>query len=281
MIIVADSGSTKTDWVLGDVSVGTKGINPVRDTKEEILRVISTELVPRLCLLFSNNGANLPIDEIYFYGAGCIDPYSQIVHDALQTHFPNTEIHVYSDMLGAARGLCGNQEGIACILGTGSNSCLCNGGEIMQNTSPLGYILGDEGSGAVLGRIFLSEMLKGNLKELWPRFQMNYHLEVTDIINHVYRQPQPNRFLASIVPFIADHKHNPKVRKMLVTEFTRFLQRNVLPYGRPDLPINFAGGVASNFCDEIALACQKCSLRMGNIIDRPGYNLWKYHRNVF
>jgi N-acetylglucosamine kinase-like BadF-type ATPase len=281
MIIVADSGSTKTDWVLGDVSVGTKGINPVRDTKEEILRVISTELVPRLCLLFSNNGANLPIDEIYFYGAGCIDPYSQTVHDALQTHFPNTEIHVYSDMLGAARGLCENQEGIACILGTGSNSCLCQGGEIQQNISPLGYILGDEGSGAVLGRLFLSEMLKGDLKELWQRFQWNYHLETTDIINHVYRQPQPNRFLASIVPFIKDHSYNPKVKKLLVAEFTRFLQRNVVPYGRPDLPVNFAGGVAYNFQAEIALACRKCSLQMGKIIDRPGYNLWKYHRNVF
>ena len=281
MIIVADSGSTKTDWVLGDVSVDTKGINPVRDTKEEILRVISTELVPKISFLSSNNGANLPIDEIYFYGAGCIDPYSQTVHDALQTHFPNTEIHVYSDMLGAARSLCGNQEGIACILGTGSNSCLCQGGEIQQNISPLGYILGDEGSGAVLGRLFLSEMLKGDLKELWQRFQWNYHLETTDIINHVYRQPQPNRFLASIVPFIKDHSYNPKVKKLLVTEFTRFLQRNVLPYGRPDLPVNFAGGVAYNFQAEIALACRKCSLQMGKIIDRPGYNLWKYHRNVF
>jgi N-acetylglucosamine kinase-like BadF-type ATPase len=263
------------------VSVGTKGINPVRDTKEEILRVISTELVPKISFLSSNNGANLPIDEIYFYGAGCIDPYSQTVHDALQTHFPNTEIHVYSDMLGAARGLCGNQEGIACILGTGSNSCLCQGGEIQQNISPLGYILGDEGSGAVLGRLFLSEMLKGDLKELWQRFQWNYHLETTDIINHVYRQPQPNRFLASIVPFIKDHSYNPKVKKLLVAEFTRFLQRNVLPYGRPDLPVNFAGGVAYNFQAEIALACRKCSLQMGKIIDRPGYNLWKYHRNVF
>lgn len=280
MIIVADSGSTKTDWVLGEVSVGTKGINPVRDTKEEILRVISTELVPRLCLLFSNNGANLPIDEIYFYGAGCIDPYSQTVHDALQTHFPNTEIHVYSDMLGAARGLCGNQEGIACILGTGSNSCLCQGGEIQQNISPLGYILGDEGSGAMLGRLFLSEMLKGDLKELWQHFQRRYHLEATDIINHVYRQPQPNRFLASIVPFIKDHGYNPKVKKLLVAEFTRFLQRNVLPYGRPDLPVNFAGGVAYNFQTEIDLACRKCSLQMGKIIERPGHNLWKYHRNV-
>lgn len=280
MIIVADSGSTKTDWVLGEVSVGTKGINPVRDTKEEILQVISTELVPKLCLLFNTKEAHSVVDAIHFYGAGCIDPYSQTVHDALQTLFPNTEIHVYSDMLGAARGLCGNQEGIACILGTGSNSCLCQGGEILQNTSPLGYILGDEGSGAVLGRLFLSEMLKGDLKELWQRFQWNYHLETADIINHVYRQPQPNRFLASIVPFIKDHSYNPKVKKLLVAEFTRFLQRNVLPYGRLDLPVNFAGGVAYNFQKEIALACRKCSLQMGKIIDRPGYNLWKYHRNV-
>lgn len=280
MIIVADSGSTKTDWVLGDVAVNTKGINPVRDTKEEILQVISTELMPKLCLHFNTKDAHSLVRAIHFYGAGCINPYSQTVYDALQELFPETDIHIYSDMLGAARGLCGNEEGIACILGTGSNSCLCHGGEIIENISPLGYILGDEGSGAVLGRIFLSEMLKGELKELWPRFQMDYHLEVTDIINHVYRQPQPNRFLASIVPFIKIHKDNPNVREMLVAEFTRFLQRNVLPYGRPHLPINFVGGVANNFQHEIALACQNCSLHMGNILDRPGYNLWKYHINV-
>ena len=185
MIIVADSGSTKTDWVLGDVTVGTKGINPVRDTKEEILQVISTELMPKLCLILNTKDAQSQVKAIHFYGAGCINPYSQTVHDALQELFPETDIHIYSDMLGAARGLCGNEEGIACILGTGSNSCLCQGGEIQQNISPLGYILGDEGSGAVLGRLFLSEMLKGDLKELWQHFQRRYHLETTDIINNV------------------------------------------------------------------------------------------------
>lgn len=279
MIIVADSGSTKTEWLVGELSVSTKGINPVRDTQEEILSVISTELMPQIV------SAPYPIlldsiTDIYFYGAGCIEPFLQNVLGALSQTFPQTKIHVRSDLLGAVRALCGNDEGIACILGTGSNSCLCRGGEILQNTSPLGYILGDEGSGAVLGRTLLSEMLKGNLKDLWSTFQEETGLEVADIINKVYRQPQPNRFLASLVPFIKKNASHPAVRSMLIEEFTRFLKRNVIPYDRPDLPINFVGGVANNFTEEIRSACELCNLKLGKIIALPAKEINKYHLYV-
>lgn len=278
MIIIADSGSTKTEWIVGevaDLSVITKGINPVRDTKEEILEVLSTELMPKL--FSSSTISQADVTEIHFYGAGCIPPFSQSVKEALGYLFPQAEAHVYSDLLGAARALCSREEGIACILGTGSNSCLCKDGEIEKNISPLGYILGDEGSGAVLGRTLLSEMLKGNLQNLWNDFSEEYGFTVPNIIDKVYRQPQANRFLASLVPFIKKNIEYSPVREMVVNEFTRFLQRNIIPYGRPDLSVNFTGGVANAFADEIHAACTACGLKLGKITARPAEDIRKYH----
>ncbi len=276
MILIADSGSTKTEWATPEATATTRGINPVRDSRTEVLEVIGTELMPRL---FQNSSQCTPhqITEVHFYGAGCIPPFAQIVCEALEQTFPSASIHVHSDLLGAARALCGKDEGIACILGTGSNSCLCNEGEIVRSISPLGYILGDEGSGAVLGRTLLSEMAKGNLQHLWPAFSEQYHLSMTDIINKVYRQPQANRFLASLTPFIKDCIHTPPVREMVTNEFSRFLQRNVLPYNRPDLPINFVGGIANNFTKEIMSACESYGLNMGKVIATPAKSLLKYH----
>lgn len=276
MILVADSGSTKTKWVSEHHTITTKGINPVRDTMEEIHEVIRTELMP--FLVYENgNQAIIEIDAIYFYGAGCIEPFSNSVSQALKSHFPKSEIIVQSDLLGAARALCGKKEGIACILGTGSNSCMCKHGEIVSNTSPLGYILGDEGSGAVLGRTILSELLKGELKELWEDFSKETGLSVTDIINKVYRQPQANRFLASLTPFIKRHIERKEVRNIVVQEFKRFIVRNVLPYGRLDLPINFVGGIANNFKEELELACEQCGMKMGKINGTPAEEIYKFH----
>lgn len=287
MILIADSGSTKTEWVTSEATATTRGINPVRDTKEEIQEVISTELMPKL--FQSHCPDNTPdthhcppgrITQVHFYGAGCIQPFAQSVHEILAATFPSASIHVYSDLLGAARALCGHDEGIACILGTGSNSCLCDRGEIVRNISPLGYILGDEGSGAVLGRIMLSEIAKGRLQELWPAFSEQYNLTMPDVISKVYRQPQANRFLASIAPFIKENIHLSPVRSMVITEFSRFLHRNVLPYGRPDLPVNFVGGIANNFTAEIMEACGLCGLKSGQIIANPAKNMLKYHIHV-
>lgn len=280
MTIIADSGSTKTEWITTNSNptlfAKTKGINPVRDSEEEIRKIIRTELMPEL---YSQNSGFNPtnVKNIHFYGAGCIEPFSQSVGKSLALLFRNAQIYVYSDLLGAARALCGREEGIACILGTGSNSCYCNRGEIISHISPLGYILGDEGSGAVLGRLLLSEILKGNLKDLWEPFHREYNLTVTDIINKVYRQPQPNRFLASVVPFIQKNIQHCMLREMVVQEFVRFLKRNVVPYDRPDLPVNFVGGVATSFMDEIYLACQSCNLKKGKIIARPAEDIAKYH----
>lgn len=287
MILVADSGSTKTEWITSVSSATTRGINPVRDTKEEIRKVISTELMPSLyngegrdTMKDMPNGISHRITEVHFYGAGCIQPFAQSVSEVLEKAFPSASIHVYSDLLGAARALCGNNEGIACILGTGSNSCLCNQGKIVHNISPLGYILGDEGSGAVLGRILVSEMLKGSLQELWPCFSEQYALSMPDIISKVYRQSQPNRFLASLSPFIKTNIQLPPVRNMVINEFSRFLQRNVIPYNRSDLPVNFVGGIAKTFTEEVMTACEICGLKLGNVIAKPAKSMLEYHIHV-
>lgn len=287
MTIIADSGSTKTEWITQDrLSVITKGINPVRDTVEEILHVIDSELMPGLFSLYCKDEKHdketfiSSVREIQYYGAGCIEPFSESIHKSLSQHFINATIQVHSDLLGAARALCGHNEGIACILGTGSNSCMCSDGRIERNISPLGYILGDEGSGAVLGRTLVAEMLKGSLQDMWPEFSARYSLSVTDIINKVYRQPQANRFLASLVPFIKENIHIIAVRQMVVNEFVRFLQRNVVPYGRPDLPVNFVGGIAKNFQEEIYSALHFCTLKPGIFMARPAEAILNYHKHV-
>lgn len=283
MIIIADSGSTKTEWITQDHRcLVTKGINPVRDTEEEILNVLATELMPWLYLADGN--ASLTdreqVEAIYFHGAGCIPPFAQHVYSALHHFFPNASIRVHSDLLGAARALCGNEEGIACILGTGSNSCLCRGGEIVRNIPPLGYILGDEGSGAVLGRTLLAEMLKGDLQDLWSDFSDEWKMKVEDIIERVYRQPAANRFLASLMPFVHKHRTNPAVREMLVGEFSRFLRRCVLPYGRRELPVNFVGGVACHFQEEVREALALEGLKEGTFMPLPAKSLLKYYKYV-
>lgn len=271
MILIADSGSTKTEWIAEGQNIITQGINPVRDNQETILNVLGTELVPQL---FSEP------TEIHFYGAGCIEPFMQTVVSALRQTFPNAvTIDVNSDLLGAARALCGRETGIACILGTGSNSCLCQDGQIISNVSPLGYILGDEGSGAVLGRTLISDMLKGQLSPtLWDMFQDSMEMTQSDIIDRVYRQPQPNRFLASLVPFISRHRADPGIHDMLITEFTRFLIRNVAQYQRPDLPVNFVGGIASEFQTELTQAVESCGMIMGRILKKPAQQMMEYHQ---
>ena len=213
-ILIADSGSTKTDWILTTaensiLEVETMGINPVRDSRDAIFDNIKNQLFPQL-------PPKHQICQIHFYGAGCIDPYKKNVEEILADVFGSTtKITVESDLLGAARALCGNQAGIACILGTGSNSCLYDGKKIVSNTSPLGYILGDEGSGAFLGKTLVGNILKKIFSQkIQDRFFEKYNLTPSIIINKVYRESMPNRFLASLVPFLAEHREEPEIHDM-------------------------------------------------------------------
>lgn len=269
-ILICDSGSTKADWLYvdytGESQVRTKGLNPVRDSLDTIQETLSE--IPSW----------MP-DEVFFYGAGCIHPYSDTLAGALSKRFPKAAIQVESDMLGAARALFGLEEGIACILGTGSNSCLCRDGNIIKQVPSLGYILGDEGSGAVLGRRLVGDLLKGQLPQaLLDDFYEEYGLTQKLIIDKVYRQPAANRFLASLCPFISKHKNEESIHNLLSKEFERFLTRNVLQYGRHDLRISYVGGISVHFEDELRAAHDRLSLEIGTILSAPAKKMMVFHQ---
>lgn len=276
-MLIADSGSSKTDWILsspndGILEIHTQGINPVRDSKDAIVRILQEELAPQL-------PHDYVVKEVHFFGAGCIAPFSEKVVEALRNTLPGADIEVDSDLLGAAIALCGDQPGVACILGTGSNSCLYDGQRIVQNVSPLGYILGDEGSGAVMGKLLVGNLLK----EVFPRhlkeaFLAHFQLTPTDIIDRVYRQPLPNRFLASLVPFIAAHRTEPELHSMVLESLRLFFSRNVRNYHSPHLPVHFVGGIASEFQAELTEAAQLEGFTVGKILKRPAPEIANFYR---
>lgn len=277
MILLADSGSTKTDWCLVDqknsvTKVRTAGINPFFQSSEEIANELATHLVPHL--------PTTHLDSVYFYGAGCTKEKSPIVAEALKKQFEITgACEVATDMLAAARGLCGHQPGIACIMGTGSNSCAYDGKDITKNVSPLGFILGDEGSGAVLGRTLVGDVLKNQLpKDIVEAFHVEYGLSNADIIDHVYRQKFPNRFLASFVPFLAKHIENKAIFDLVKENFRRFLVRNVKQYqGWEHLPIGFVGSIAYYFQQPLKEALAAEHMTIGKTIQAPMEGLIAYH----
>lgn len=278
MILIADSGSTKTDWTAvehGEVvcRTQTKGMNPFFQTEEEMTQELQQVLFPQL------PAGN--VDNVYFYGAGCTPEKCPVVAETLRKALNVTGCaEVYSDMLGAARGLCGHEYGIVCIMGTGSNSCLYNGEKFIANVSPLGFILGDEGSGAVLGKLLVGDLLKNQLgEELKEKFLKKFELTPADIIDRVYRKPFPNRFLASLSPFIAENIQNPGIRSLVKGSFLAFLRRNVMQYENYQMQkVNFIGSIAYYYKDILTEAVQECGLHMGKIMKAPMEGLIEYHK---
>lgn len=283
MIIISDCGGTKSDWTVvcnsGHVHhVQTGGINPIHQKEETIIN--NLEPVARLISqLYSFQDSLI----VYFYGAGCNAVGTGIVRNILLRVFRqySPSLHIYSDLLGAARSLCQQGEGIACILGTGSNSCLYDGNEIMANTPPLGYILGDEGSGADLGKHFLHDLLKGQLPiHLQEEFYDTFNIAYPQLIQRIYQQPQANRFMASIAPFIHSHLECQSVSDIVRTRFRSFVNYNIKPYQRPELAINFVGSVAYYFRDLLTQAIEQEGLKMGVVERTPMPGLMSYHKVV-
>lgn len=278
MILIADSGSTKTDWCVvenGELlqQIFTKGTNPFFQSEEEISNEIATTLLPRL-------KSDEP-DAVYFYGAGCGFPDKiATMRRAIAQHLKvKGEIEVNTDMLAAARGLCGHKPGIACIIGTGSNSCYYNGQDIVANVSPLGFILGDEGSGACLGKLLVGDLLKNQMTPgLKEKFLKQFDLTPADIIDRVYRQPFPNRFLASLSPFLAQNMDEPCVHNLVLNSFKAFLKRNVMQYdGYQHEKVHFIGSVAFHYKEVLIKAAYETGIQVGNIIKSPMEGLIKYH----
>ena len=292
MKLIVDSGSTKADWALVDDGgvmvreVKTQGISPVHQSDEEILQVMHEEL-------------DLPAQptEVFFYGSGVTEAQKARMESLLGEAFPGAKVEAESDLLGAARALFGNQPGIACILGTGSNSCLYDGREIVMNTPPLGYILGDEGSGAYLGKRFLNELLKDVLPQsLKQKFFDWAQLDYPTIINKVYREPMPNRFLASLCPFIAEALGKDgdddeidaadELNYMVEESFREFFDKNTDPYIKHMkekgawLPtFGFVGSIAYYFKAQIYDALEVMDCEVKEIEQSPLDGLIRFHTN--
>lgn len=279
ILLIADSGSTKTDWALVDTSVSTPrtfctgGINPVLLDDGQIRNLLQTDLVPRLC--------GEKVDAVFFYGAGCRPEQQPRMARLLRHALSPREVQVEGDLLGACRALCAAEEGICCILGTGSASCLYDGHRIARQTPSLGYIIGDEGSGCALGRRLLSDMLKGLCSQpLQQAFFSQTGLTVALAIDRIYSQPWPNRFMASLAPFVARHIDAPEMHDLAVDEFRRFIRRNLLAYARPQLPVHFVGSIAHHFAPQLREALRAEGLVMGRIEQRPLPSLVNYHLNA-
>lgn len=277
MILIADSGSTKVDWRIlkqdgTSKAVSTAGINPYFQSEEQILEELKCNLVPYV---------NTEIREVYFYGAGVAADKIDVLKNCFDKLFPGVESNAYSDLLAAARALCGNQAGIACIMGTGSNSCFFDGEKIVDNVPACGYILGDEGSGAVLGKRLISDYLKRQLpKDIAIKFDEQFGLNYGSIVDKVYRQPFPNRFLATFTHFLKENKDNPHIYNLLKNAFGEFFTRNISQYDFVNYKVNLVGSIAYYFSDIIIEAAKEHEMTIGKILKSPIDGLEEYHKSI-
>ncbi|KAA6332755.1 hypothetical protein EZS27_018770 [termite gut metagenome] len=256
MMLIVDSGSMKTDWVVTQYGqlvqrIFTKGMNPYFLSEEEMESQFAEVALPQL-------GFD-KFDAVYFYGSGCTPQKVPVVSRILANHVKVTKtLEVNTDMLAAARALCGHKSGIACIMGTGSNSCYYDGKKIANHILPLGYIVGDEGSGAVLGKLLVGELLKNQwTPALKEKFLKQYELTPADIIERIYRQPFPNRFLASLSPFLAQNIHEPVVHDLVLNSFKALLKRNVMQYDYRNNRVHLVGSVAYYYKETLMQAVKE------------------------
>ena len=279
MILIADSGASKSDWMLIDnngeqMSFQLVGLNPYYLSTNETINILSKELTPFI--------DTKKIDEIYFYGAGCSSLYKcMMMEEAFQNIFKNASIHIESDLLGAARALFGDNEGITCILGTGSNSCYYDGNKIVNNVVSLGYFFGDEGSGAHMGKNFIKDYLLGNLPEkLQEKFKKDYHYTCDNILDAVYNLPYSNRFLASFCEFYADNLSDKYIFELITNSFREFFINQVEKYKKiREVPLRFTGSVAFYFEPLLHQVSNEFNLKISRIIRSPINALAEYHKN--
>ena len=259
MKIIADSSTTRTEWVLvdGDRVVErafTSGMNPFFQTRREISHCIRLEL--------PDSFFRRRWDHVHFYGSGCSSAdKNKVMESSLVAQF-KTPVTVSSDLLGAARGLLVRKPGLACILGTGSNSCLYDGHEIVRNVRALGFILGDEGSNAYLGKTFIADVLKNIAPaDLSEAFFEHFSVSPNSIMDEVYSAPMPSRALARYSRFLADHTDNPYVYQLVYAGFMRFFTRNIAAYDFHDRPICFVGSTCVAYRDILERAAARSEER--------------------
>ena len=279
MILIADSGATKTTWCLlrkkARGHFHTQGLSPYYFSSQQIADSVKGELLPQL--------GKGQVEEIYFYGTGCATPAMQkIVLKGLKIAFPGVgKMEVQSDLFGAARALCGTEKGIACILGTGSNSCVFTGKKILKNNPAPGFILGDEGSGAYLGKKVLQHFIYGTFdEELTHRFNQKYKIDYRTILDNVYKMPWPNRYMAGFATFLSENRGHYMVGNILEDGISDFFMTHLYKYSETwTLPIHFCGSISWFFRDKIEELCNAFQLQAGKIIQAPMDGLTDFHMN--
>lgn len=275
--LIADSGSTKCEWCLINngkkKTILTQGISPYFLDTTQIIELLQKELLPKL--------KNVEISNIYFYGTGLSNVNNvKIVNAALKKLFKGAKIEINHDLLAAARALCGNNKGIACILGTGSNSCYFNGKKIVKNSPGLGYVLGDEGSGAYLGKKVLQYYLYQTFDEdLLSRFEKQFNTNKTEILDAVYKKPLANRYLATFNNFLVENRGHYMVENIIEDALNDFFFTHLPKYTESwTLPINFVGSVAHGYKDVLKELCNVYELELGIILKKPMEGLINFHK---
>jgi len=274
--LIADSGSTKTEWCLlknNKTTVFTsQGMSPYFVNAAQVENIIIKEVLP---FLKKNK-----IDEVYFYGTGCKNAENvKMFKKVFQKIFNGASVHVDHDLSGAAKALCGNEKGIACILGTGSNSCYYNGKRIVKNSPGLGFILGDEGSGAYLGKKVIQHFLYHIFDDdLRTRFDAKFVTNDAEILESVYKKPLPNRYLASFAIFLAENRGHYMIENIIEDGLNDFFYTHLISYRESSkLPVHFTGGIAYGFRDVVEQLCAGYDLKLGTILRSPMEGLIKYH----
>jgi glucosamine kinase len=270
MILVADSGSSKTDWVLASdkqkpVKFSTGGLNPYFLTEREVVKIVQ-EQAPVMVNHFPL------IEEIYFFGAGCSSPDKrEIISNALTQLFPRAFISVDSDLLGSAYATCGHHKGLVCILGTGSNISFFDGEDVGAGKHGLGYILGDEGSGTWFGKALITDFLYGIMPpDIHAQFYEAYKLDKDEVVNNVYFKKRPNSYLASFTRFLSDIKDTSYGKSLIEQGLLEFININIKSY--PDYSeytCHFVGSIAYFFGDELRTLCAANGISVGKIIRQP------------
>jgi len=279
MILIADSGSTKTSWILTDgekiiKNITTVGYNPYYYKGDSLLDIMKVELLPLI------DGDS--IEKVFFYGSGCSsDINCTMVKSGLWQLFPNALVEVNHDLFGAAVALLKKSEGIACILGTGSNSCYWDGKKIIQNVPSVGYLLGDEGSGTYIGM----KLLKGILEDRAPSdiikiFYNKYNISFEGVLNEIYNKPKPNVFISAISIFAQENIDNYWVRNVIKQSFIDFIENQIMQYSNfQNLQVSFLGSIAYYFRDILIETCNENDINVDIIIKDPIESLFLYHTN--
>ncbi|MEQ9187859.1 MAG: hypothetical protein RLP15_08995 [Cryomorphaceae bacterium] len=279
MICVADSGSTKTDWSVVDLTNGlqaefhTIGLNPFFVSENIVAETVNEAKPP---------GLSKEVTAVYFYGAGCSSPRrNQVIERGLKEVFSNARIEVFHDLLGAARACCQHSEGIASILGTGSNSCHYDGDKIIDNVTNLGYVLGDEGSGGHIGKeLIRARSYREMPTEIEEDFDATFNYQHEEMLQSIYHNPLPNRFLASFAPFCGKHRDHPFTQALLKRVFDAFVKKHLVKYQQGSLPHHFLGSIAQAFAPELEQVMKAHGLHMGSVIKKPIELLTQFHREA-